>query len=174
MPESVVGGKEEPGLAAALGDFLRRADRERARVEHPLQGVRVTEFSVEVGSAGRVNDQQALALIGDVLDGKAHCRNRHVDNQVDLIAVVPLPRDAGGDVGLDLMIGGNDLDRLAQNRAAEVLDRHSRGGDGARTVRRRGGAGHVGEHADLDHIVRNLRLGGFGRGRRQCGKRNEP
>ena len=153
MSEGVVGGEEEPGLAAALGDFLRRADRERARVEHPLQGVRVTEFSVEVGSAGRVNDQQALALVGDVLDSKAHCRNRHVDNQVDLIAVVPLPRDAGGDVGLDLMIGGNDLDRFAQNLAAEIIDRHLGGGDRAGTVRGRRGPGHVGENADFHDIV---------------------
>ncbi len=156
VSEGVIGGQEEPGIAAALGDFLRGADRERARVEHPLQRIRIAEFAVEVGGAGRMGDKQPLALAGDGLHRKPDGRNRHVDNQIDMVAVVPLPGDAGGDVGLDLMVGGNDLDRLAQNRAAEILDRHLRGHDRARAVRGRGGAGHVGEDADLQYVVGNL------------------
>jgi hypothetical protein len=52
-----------------------------------------------------MNDEQALALIGDVLHRKPDGGDRHVDDEVDLFAIVPLPGDAGGDVRLDLMIG---------------------------------------------------------------------
>ena len=135
VSECVVGGEEEPGIAAALGDFLGGADRKRVGVEHPLQRVRRTELAVEIGGPGRMDDEQPLAFVGDVLHGQADRRYRHVDDQVDLVAVVPLPRDTGGDVGLDLMVGGNELDRLAQNLAAEIVDRHLCRDDRAGTVR---------------------------------------
>ena len=76
-----------------------------------------------------------------------------------MIDVVPLPGNAGGDVRLDLMVGGNQLDRFAQNLAAEIVDRHLRGGDGAGTGRGRSRTGQVGEHADFHHVVGNLRSG---------------
>ncbi len=47
-------------------------------------------------------------------------------------------------------------DRLAQHRAAEIVHRHLRGGHRALAGRRRRRAVHVGEHADLDHVVRDL------------------
>jgi hypothetical protein len=52
-----------------------------------------------------------------------------------------LPRDAGGNIGLDLVVGGNNGNRFAQNLTAEILDCHLRGGDrtGTRCGRRRAG-----------------------------------
>jgi hypothetical protein len=68
-----------------------------------------------------------------------------------------LPGDRSADIGLVLVIGGDDLDRLAGNLVAHLLGRHA-GGD------RRSFAGKVGinpgaivENADSDDITRNLR-----------------
>jgi len=47
-----------------------------------------------------MDDKQLLSFVGDVLHRKADGRDRHVDDQVDLVAVVPLPGNAGGEVGL--------------------------------------------------------------------------
>jgi len=94
---------------------------------------------VEIGRACPVGDKELLVVVGDLLNRQAHRRDRNVDDQIDLVDVVPLRRDARGNIGLDLMIGGNDGNRLAQNFAAEIFDRHLRRRDrtGARCSRRR-------------------------------------
>ena len=122
-----------------LTTLLRGADRKRVRVEDPLHRIGRTEFAVEIGRACRVGDKELLAVVGDLLNRQAYRRDRNVDDQIDLVGVVPLPRDARGNIGLDLMIGGNDGNRLAQNFAAEIFDRHLRRRDrtGARCSRRR-------------------------------------
>ena len=94
MAERIVVGDEEPAVAAALDHFLRGADGERAGIEHPLDRVGRAELAVEVGRAGRMGDHELLLLVGDILHRKADRRNRHVDDQVDLLDVVPAPRDA--------------------------------------------------------------------------------
>ncbi len=157
MPERVVVGDEEPAVAAALDHFLRGADGERAGIEHPLDGVGRTELAVEIRRARRMGDEQLLLFVGDGLHREAHGRDRHVDDQVDLLGVIPAPRQAGADVGLQLMVADDHADRLAQNLAAEIVDRHLGGGHRALTGRRRRRPVHVGEHADLDHIVGYLR-----------------
>ena len=55
------------------------------------------------------------------------------------------------------MVADDHADRLAQHLAAEIVDRHLRRRHRALAGRRRCRAVHVGEHADLDQIVRNLR-----------------
>ena len=100
-----------------------------------------------------MRDEQLLLFIGDVLHCEAHGGDRHVDDQVDLVDIVPASRDAAADVGLELVVADDEADRLAQHLAAEIVDRHLRGGDRALAGRRRRGAVHVGENADLDDIV---------------------
>src|SRR5204862_3245468 len=111
-----------------------------------------------------MRDEQLLLVIGNVLHRKANRRHRNVDDQIDLVDIVPAPRDAAADVGLELVVADDDADRLAEYLAAEIVDRHLRGGDRALTGRRRCRTVHVGEDADLDHVVGNLRERG---GRRQ-------
>ena len=156
MPERIIVGDEEPAVAAALDHLLRGADRQRAGVEHPLHRVGTAELAVEIRSAGGVGDEQLLLVVGDVLDRKTDRRHRHVDDEVDLLDVVPAPRDAGADIRLELMIADDHGDRLAQHLAAEIVDRHLRGGNGTLPGRRRRRPVHVGENADLDHVIRHL------------------
>ena len=103
-------------------------------------------------------DEELLAVIGDLLNRQADRRNRHVDNQVDVIDVVPLSCNARTGIGLDLVVGGNHCGRLAQDLAAEILDRHLRRRDRAGTGRRCRGPGEIGQHADLHHIIGDLRV----------------
>ena len=156
MPERIIVGDEEPAVAAALDHFLRGADRQRMGVEYPLHRIGRAELAVEVRGAGRVGDEQLLLVVGDVLYRKADRRHRHVDDQIDLLDVIPAPRDAGADIRLELMVADDHGDRLAQHLAAEIVDRHLRGGDRALPGRRGCRPVHVGENADLDHVVRDL------------------
>ena len=131
MPEGIIVGDEEPAVAAALDHLLRGADRQRAGVEHPLHRVGAAELAVEIRGTGRMGDEQPFLVVGDVLDRKSDGGYRYVDNEVDLLDVVPAPRDAGADIRLELMIADDHGDRLAEHLAAEIVDRHLRGGDGA-------------------------------------------
>jgi hypothetical protein len=72
---------------------------------------------------------------------------------VDFLDVEPFAGDAGGDVGLVLVIGDHDFDRLAEHLAAEILHRHAHGRDRAFAGFMRELTGHVGQHPDLHHIV---------------------
>ena len=73
-----------------------------------------------------MRDEQLLLFVGDVLHRKADRRHRHVDDQIDLIDIVPAPRDAAADIRLELVVADDDADRLAQHLAAEIVDRHLR------------------------------------------------
>ena len=78
-----------------------------------------------------MRDEELLAVVGDLLNRKTDRGNRHVDNQVDVVDVVPLARDARTDIGLDLVVRGYGRNRLAQNLAAEIFSRHLRSGSRA-------------------------------------------
>ena len=108
-------------------------------------------------------DEEFLAIIGHLLNRQADRRNRHVDNQVDVIDVVPLPCNARADIGLDLVVGGNHRYRLAQDLAAKILDRHLRRRDRAGAGRGCRRPGEVGQHTDLHHIVGDLRVSNAGK-----------
>jgi len=88
-----------------------------------------------------MGNEELFAVIGDLLNRQAHRRHRHIDDQIDFVDVIPLPRDAGGNIGLDLVVGGYDADRLAQNLTAKIFGGHLRCGDRTGTGRRRCGPG---------------------------------
>ena len=79
--------------------------------------------------------------------------------------IEPLPRECGADIGLVLMVGEHDLDRLAEHGAAGILDRHARGNDRARAAEIGIEAGLIVEDADPDDVVGDLRARG---GRAKC------
>jgi hypothetical protein len=87
----------------------------------------------------------------------------------DILTVEPCSRDAGSDIGLVLMICGQDFDRTAEHRAAEILDRHLYCDDGAGAGNVGEGAGDIGQDADADRLA-GLRAGRLRRKRtdREC------
>ena len=77
----------------------------------------------------------------------------HVHDGIHLLRVVPLARAGGGDVGLVLVIGHQQVDLLAQHLAAEIGDGHL-GGSGAALAGDVGvDAAHVQDQAEPDDIV---------------------
>jgi hypothetical protein len=61
-------------------------------------------------------------------------------------------RDGGSEVRLVLVIGGNQLDLLAERPAAEILNRHFRAFDRSFAAKIRVDPGLVVEDADLDAL----------------------
>ena len=76
-----------------------------------------------------------------------------------MLGVEPFPGRGRKNIGLVLMVRGNDFDRLAQHFPAEIFHRHLGGGYGADAGDIRVDARHILEHADFDHAVGNLFLG---------------
>ena len=162
QPERVVGGQEEPGVAARLDDRAAGAVGEHPGVVGPVHGIGRACLAGQI-RRGRTGGQEHLALVaGDLVDRERDAGIGNVDDDVDLVDVVPLARDAGADVGLVLMVGGDDLDLVAALFDARILDGHPRRRDRARAGQVGVQARHVGQDADLDHVVGNLRLRGAG------------
>jgi hypothetical protein len=112
---------------------------------------------------------------GDLVDGERDARVRHVDDEVDLVRVVPLPRDLRADVRLVLVVGEDDLDLHPLLVGAVVRDSHPGGHHRALAGEVGVEAGLVVEDADLDDAVRDLsvRGGADGEQRRQHGESSD-
>ena len=150
VPEGVVGGQEEPGVAALRDHRAAGALGERVGVVGPVDRRRRAGLAGQVGGRRPGDEEDLVLLAADLVDRQRGRRGRHVDDDVDAVLVVPLAGDVRGDVGLVLVVGGDDLDVDALGGGVEVLDGHARGDD-------RAFAGEVGvdpravvEHADLD------------------------
>ena len=158
MAEGVVRGEEEPAIAARLHDGIAGPVGERPGVVGPVDRVGRARLARQV-RARRARHQEGLALVPrDLVHGQGHRRVRHVGDQVDLVRVVPLPRDIGADVGLVLMIREDDLDLHALRRGAEVLHGHPCRQHRALPREVRVEARLVVQHTDLDDPVGDLRL----------------
>ena len=161
VAERVVGGQEEPGVAAGLHDRLARAVGQREGVVGVVDRVRVAVLVGQAGRGGAHVDDQLFLLVGDLAGGDADRGVERVGDHVHLVAVEPLAHAVGARLGVVLVVGRHELDLRAENRLAEVVDRHLRGDGRALPAEVRIQAGHVGEHADLDDTVGNLAGGGL-------------
>ena len=162
LAERVVGGDEEPRVAARLDDRAAGAVGQHPRVVGPVHGVGRARLAGQVRRRRARREERLALVLGDLVDGERDAGIRHVDDHVDLVDVVPLARDGRADVRLVLVVGRDDLDLVAALLDAGVLDGHLRRGDRARAGEVGVEARHVGQHADLDHVVGNLRLRGAG------------
>jgi hypothetical protein len=104
----------------------------------------------EIGRAGAGEQHRLVVGLGDLQHREADGRIDQIGDGVDAVEIEPAPGDRGADIGLVLVIGGNDLDRHAIDLVAELVRRHLRRLDradaGILLVRPR----EIGEHADLD------------------------
>ena len=117
-------------------------------------------LSGERRAADRTGDGDAVLLRRDLLDCERDRGIVEADGHVDLIGIEPSARNRGADIGLVLMVGGHDLDRLAEHHPASVLDRHARGDHRAGTAEVGIEAGLIVEDADANDAVGYLRLRG--------------
>ena len=149
LAEGIVGSDEEPGVAAGLHHRLAGAIAPASRCRRS-SGSCSANTSVPVRSdvAAPETRQHLVLLARQLADRERHAGGRHVDDDVDVVDVEPLPRDVGADVRLVLMIGADDLDLQAVGGGIEILDREP-GGD------HRAGPADLGEEAR--HVVRARR-----------------
>ena len=167
--EGVVRGDEEPRVAARLHDGLAGAVGEHPGVVGPVDRVRRALGAREVGGGRARIDEDLVLLAHHLVHRECHARGRHVHDRVDALGVDPPARDLRADVGLVLVVGGDDLDLEALVLGREVLDRHLRGDHRARAAQVGVEARLVVQHPDLDHAARDLRVR-RSRSERQCGR----
>ncbi len=151
--EGIVGGDEEPGLVAALGERRDQRIGLRPGVVGPLHRAgRALRPGQRRRAAGRQQNGLVLAA-RHLVDRQGDRRVAEVGDRIDPVLIEPLARDRGADIGLVLMVGGDDLDALAGDLAAEILGGELRGDRRAapRAVGKH--AGLVVENSDLDDVV---------------------
>ena len=93
----------------------------------PVKTVGRTLCSGQFRRRGTGGDGDLVGVLGQRLHGECHGGRRQLHNGIDLFGVVPLARDVGCDIGLVLVVGGHDLDRLAQHGTTEIFDSHQCG-----------------------------------------------
>ena len=104
-----------------------------------------------------VEDHDPVARLGQVLDSERHARIGYIEDRPHAALVIPLPGDGEADVDLVLMVGDEEFDRIAEHRAAEIPDRHSRHFDAARPREVGIGTGLVVHHPDGEALGRARR-----------------
>ena len=158
--EGVVGGDEEEAVELLLDQKPHQRDPVRPIVGVPLDAVRRAGLAGEIGGRGGIEDDDPVASLGQVLNRQPHARIGDVEYRPHAPLVIPLPRDGEADIDLVLMIGDQELDRLAQHRTAEILDRHPRALRAARSRQIGIRAGLIVENADPEGVVGARRRGG--------------
>jgi len=162
VAEGVVGGEEIPAVAALGHQRTAGADRQRVSVVCPVEAIGRALLAGQFGGGGTGDQIDLLLALGNALYRQRHRGGGQLHDRVDLLAVVPLPRDVRGNVRLVLVIGGHDLDGGIEYLAAEVLGSHLRCLERPLAAEIGIHAGLVVEDADLHLAVGNLGRGGYG------------
>ena len=110
MTERVVGGQEEPAVAAGLGQRLAGAVGKHIGVIGERDRVRRAGLAGEVGGRGARIEQYLVLFLDEVVDRERDARVRRVGDRIDLVVVDPLPRNVDADIGLVLVVAADDLD----------------------------------------------------------------
>jgi hypothetical protein len=124
-----------------------------------VDGIGIAFRTGEVRGCRTRGDEQLVLLLRHFADREGDSRIRDVDDHVDLVDIEPQVGDVRSDIGLVLMIDGNDLDLHAFGGSAEILDRELGCGDRAWAAIVGIEARHIGQDANLDDAVSILRLG---------------
>src|SRR6266851_410526 len=108
VTEGIIGGEEEPRVAAGLHDRFAGAVGERPGVIGPVDRIGSAFGAGQI--RGRcAGDEKYLVLVAyDLVDCERNGGRRHVDDYIDLVDVDPGAHDVRADVRLVLMIGTDD------------------------------------------------------------------
>ena len=139
-----------------------------------MDGIGRAILAGERGSRGADGEERNLLFLGGRGYGEADAGVRAAEHHGQPVAVGPFAKLLRAEIGLVLVIGGQQFDRLTEDRAAEIGDRHLDGFDGAGTLDVGIEARHVVDVADDDLV--GLSKGGERpeRGEKRPGHRDEP
>ncbi len=166
VAEGIIGGQEEPGLAALLHHRRAGTSGQRHRIVSIMHRVRRT-FFIGQASAARADRNERLFLLGRQFRHRQASTGIGATNQeIDTLPIKPFTRLAGGNVRLVLMVGGHEFDLLAVDAAAEISNRHFDRFRAALSVDIGIQTRHIRDEADFDDVAR--RLGGRRYGTSQC------
>jgi hypothetical protein len=70
IAEGIIGGKEEPGVAATLDDRIAGAVRQRPGVVDPVCGIGRARFAGEIGGRRPDCEEHLVLVADDLIDGK--------------------------------------------------------------------------------------------------------
>ena len=164
LAEGIVGGQEVPAIEALLDGSEAGHIGLTESVEHIMHRIGAAGFVAEPDRTGAVEDHDLVARLCNLAGGKRGGGGRDVEQHLDALIVQHVTGDVGGEVGLVLMIGRDDLDLAAQYFAAKILGRHFRGHLRARPGDIGVEAGHVENAAEFQRRLALRKR----RGRRHC------
>ena len=107
-----------------------------------------------------VDDVDLLFLIGHLAHGQPGTGGGAANQHVQALRIKPLAGFAGGNIGLVLVVGRQHFNGLAQQLAAKVVHRHLHGHCAALAVYIGVEAGHVGDEAYANLVLRLSACGG--------------
>jgi hypothetical protein len=157
MTEIVVGADDEPGLAE-IGHRVAHRLAELVGVIGPLRAVGGALLAGQLGGAGRAVEHHLVALPRDILHRERDRRHGHVENRVDMLAIVPALGDGDADIGLVLVIAMDDDDGHAVDLVVELVGRDLGGDHRSHAISDAINAGKIVENAELDHVIGKLRV----------------
>ena len=70
IAEGIIGGEEEPGVAAALDDRVAGAVRQRPGIVDPMYGVGRARLAGEIGGCRTDREEHLVLVADDLVDGK--------------------------------------------------------------------------------------------------------
>src|SRR3981081_1700172 len=94
---------------------------EHVGVVGPVHGVGRALRVGEVRGRGTRVDIDAVLFLHDIVDGECDAGVRDVDDDIDLVDVEPPACNGGADVGLVLVIAGDDVELTALGGQAAIL-----------------------------------------------------
>ena len=170
--EGVIGGNEEPGLAALLDDGAGRAIAERGGVVGVVDGVGRAIDARERGAARADGEEGNFFRRRNLGHGDAHAGVRSAEHQGQAVLIGPFAKLGRADIRLVLMIDAEHRDLFAEHRAAEIGDGHVDGVDAGLAHDVRIDARHVVDIAD-DHLIGGGDGLGGGVQAKQCAERHD-
>ena len=155
MAEGIIGGDEEPAIAASAHHRSTRGFRQHIGVIHPMHGIGCAGRPCQVRCRGPRIHIGLVLLTRDIGNRETDRRCRHIQHHIHAL-VIPLARDIHANIGTVLVIGIDHFDIEAA--IAEFLHRLTRALQPIGAANVAVWAGHVVQHADADGICR-LRAG---------------
>ena len=124
LSEGIVGGQEEPGVEAGLDGRKPRHIGLPVGIVGVVHGVGTAGLIGERDRGRAVENDELVACFRDLARGERRCGRRDIEDHFHALVVEHVAREAGRDVGLVEMVGGDDLNLAAQHLAAKILHRH--------------------------------------------------